>query len=170
MSLPLVLLLLAGFAVLVAVPYAWGAASIIEIPDWMPSFIGLVVALAAIAIASYSLRGLLRVTRGEFEVHSLQAAGGALLLLVVAAMILGLALRLPDPASYEAAIDDDGEITVGPTMFLGSGIVLTVAYAFVAWLGSYLYTHAVTDMEPNRISRRLPNEVDGVGELLRERR
>lgn len=170
MSLPLLFLLLAGFAALVAGPRAWAAASVIEIPDWMPSFIGLVVGLGAIAIASFSLRALLRVTRGEFEVHSLQAAGGALLLLVVAAMVLGLALRLPDPASYEAAINEDGENTVGPTMFLASGIVLAVAYGFVAWLGTYLYTHALTDMEPNRISRRLPNEVDGVGELLRERR
>jgi hypothetical protein len=134
----------------------------------MPSFVGLVVALGAIAIAAFSLSEFLRVTRGEFQVHSLQAAGGALLLLPVAAMVLGLADRLPVPASYEGAINEDGEITVGPTMFLGSGIVLAVVYGFVAWLGTYLYTHGLTDTEPNRISRRLPNEVDGVGELLRE--
>jgi nitrate reductase gamma subunit len=160
---------MAGFSTLVAAPYAWSAAAIIEIPDWMPSFVGLVIALGAIAIAAFTLRVFLRVTHGEFEVHSLQAAGGVLILLIVAAMIVGLAVQLPDPDSYKGAINDDGEITVGPTMFLASGLILTVVYEFLAWLGAYLYTHALTDMEPNRISRRLPGEVDGVGELLRER-
>ena len=169
LALPLLLLLGAGFAALLAAPYAWGAASIIEIPDWMPTFIGLIVAAGALAIASFCLRGFLRITRGEFEVYSLQAAGGVLLMLIVAAMVIGFAIRLPDPTSYEVAIDDNGEIIVGPTMFLASGIVMALAYEGIAWLGAYLYTLALTDIEPNRISRRHRNEVDGVGRLLRER-
>ena len=162
-------LLVASVALLVAAPFAWGAADIIDVPGWMPSFVGALIAGGGLALGMTALLRTLRVTRGDFETHPLQTAAGVIIIVTSAISLISLAMRIGDADTYTSAIDDHGEVTISPAVFLIGGLLLGIFTLAWCWVGTYLYGHAVADLQPNRISERHPGEVDGVGELLRER-
>ena len=163
------LLVLASLVLLIASPTAWGAAAVLDAPAWLPPVLGVIVALAALWIGTYSFRKILRETYGDFEVFGLQLVFGVIMFISGAAMLLGLAVQLPDAGTYERWLDD-GEVVGRSRDYFVFSLIYGVLNIGWVWVGAYLYSHAITNMQPNRISARSPDEVDGVGELLRERR
>ena len=168
--LPPLALGVAALILLVVSPFSWGAAEVLNAPAWMPPVLGALTALGGLAVALYSLRKTLRTTRGDFEVFALQLVFGVLMFISGAAMLVSLAVQLPDPSLYTRFLDENGEYTLSPLGFFVVSLVMGAFNIGWVWAGAYLYSHAVADMEPNRISRRSPTEVDGVGQLLREHR
>jgi hypothetical protein len=163
--------LVAAACVLVGVaPYAWGAGEVIDLPAWMPTAIGLLVASGGLLVGGYSLRKTLRETHGDFEVFGLQTVAGIIMFMSGGLMMLSVASELPDTANYRSMIDDDDEVGISPLGFFVVSLALAAFNIAWVWVGAYLYGHAFSNQEPNRISRRTPGEVDGVGALLRERR
>ncbi len=167
--LPPALLVLACLVLIAVSPFAWGAAKIIEAPDWMPPVLGILTALGGLWVGWFAIQTVRRETHGDFSVFSLQTAGGVLFLAIGVAMFLSLAVQLPDSDTYERAIDDEGKIQISPAGFFVTGLILGAIQTGLAWIGAYVYSHAVTNLSPTRLSVRDPNEVDGIGELLRER-
>ena len=162
-------LVLAALVLLVVSPRAWGAAEVLDAPAWMPSVIGAAVALAGLWVGAYSLRKTRSETAGDFEVFGLQLVFGVFMFISGAAMMLAMAVQLPDAGTYERWLDQDGDFVGRARDFFVISVIYGVLNIGWIWAGAYLYTHAIANMQPNRISRRLPGEVDGVGELLRER-
>jgi hypothetical protein len=132
--------------------------------------LGLIVAMGGFAVAFFSLRHTLRTTRGDFEVFGLQLIFGTIMFLTGAAMMLSLVFQLPDPDTYARVLDDNGEYNASIAGFFILSLLLGAFNIGWVWVGAYLYSHALANMQPNRISARQPGETDGVGELLRERR
>jgi hypothetical protein len=135
----------------------------------MPPALGLLVALGGIWIGTYALRIVLRRTRGPFRVLKLQLVFGVVISLAGAAMMVALADRLPDSATYARALDENGDYTLPASAFFIMSLILGAFQLGWVWVGAYLYSHAITDDQPNRVSERHPGEVDGVAALLRER-
>jgi hypothetical protein len=168
--LPPAFLIVAAVVCLLASPFAWGAAEVIDAPDWAPVATGLLLAIGPLIIGRFALRKTLRDTRGDFDVFGLHVAGGFVMFVSGGLMLFSLVVRLPDSATYAQAINDEGEQTVSTWGFFLLSLVLGAFNVGWVWVGAYLYSHAVSNQQPNRISARTPGEVDGVGELLRERR
>ena len=166
---PLVLLAASGLLMITS-PFAWGAAEVLDAPDWMPPVLGIIVAIGGLSVGFFSLRHTLRTTHGDFEVFGLQLVFGVLMFVSGAAMMLSLVFQLPDTDTYARALDDNGEYTVSVSGFFILSLLLGAFNVGWVWVGAYLYSHAIANMQPNRISARHPGETDGVGELLRERR
>ena len=167
--LPPLALVFASIALVAAAPLAWGAGEIIDIPDWMPPLVGVIIALGGLLVGLTALRKTGRETHGDFEVFGLQIAFGVIMFIAGSAMMIALVFKLPDTDTYAQMITDDGT-HITATGFFVMSVITAAANIGVVWVGAYLYSHAFANMEPNRISQRLPGEVDGVGELLRERR
>ena len=168
--LPPFVLVLASGVLLASSPLAWGAAAVLDVPDWVPAAIGAVVGLAGLWIGLYSLRQTARYTQGDFEIFGLQLVLGVIMFVAGSGIMLTLALQLPDPDLYARTIQDDGDTAIGAVEIVVVSLFTGGLSIGVVWVGAYLYSHAFANMEPNRISQRLPGEVDGVGELLRDRR
>ena len=168
--LPPFVLVLASGVLLASSPLAWGAAAVLDVPDWVPTAIGAVVGLAGLWISLYSLRQTARYTQGDFEIFGLQLMLGVIMFVAGSGIMLTLALQLPDPDLYARTIQDDGDTAIGAVEIVVVSLFTGVLSIGLVWSGAYLYSYATANMKPNRISQRLPGEVDGVGELLRERR
>ena len=167
--LPPFVLVVASIVLLASAPLSWGAAEVLDAPDWIPPIVGAIVALAGLWVGLYSLRHTAQGTRGDFSVFSLQLVLGILMFASGSAMMLTLAVQLPDTDTYARALDDDGSISIGVVELVVVSLVTGALCIGLVWVGAYLYSHAITNLRPNRISARLPGEVDGVGELLRRR-
>lgn len=167
--LPLILWV-ASVILLASSPLSWGAAEVLDVPDWAPPLVGAVVALGSMWIALFSFRTTTRATRGDFEVFPLQLVFGSLMFLSGAATMLTLAVQLPNPDTYVRVIEEDPEVTVGATEIVVVSLLTGLLSIGCVWIGAYLYSHAITNMLPNRISARHADEVDGIGELLRRQR
>ena len=163
------LLVVTSLALLVVSPFSWGAGAPIEMSDWMPPVIGVTAGLGALWVGLAALRKVARATRGDFEVFALQLVFGTLMFIAGSGLLLSLIDRLPDASTYEAFLDDDGEPPAAPAAFFVFSLIWGAFNIGWVWVGSYLYSNAISNQEPNRISRRDPDEVDGVGALLRER-
>ena len=155
--LPPLALVLSGLVLLVASPLSWDAAAIIDAPSWMPPVLGVLVALGGLWIGGFALSRTLTATRGDFEVFGLQTVFGALMFLSGSAMMLSLVVRLPDEATYRSALDDDGQVAISALGYFAVSIVLGAFQVAWVWVGAYLYSHAVTNQEPNRISASHPD-------------
>ena len=166
--LPPIFLVAAGCVLLVVSPSAWDAADNIEAPAWMPPTIGLLAALGGLWIGLYALKATLTATSGDFEVFGLQTVFGVIMFVSGGLLMLSLAFRLPDSGTYAGMIDDDGEVTISSLGFFIVSLALAAFNIGWIWVGAYLYSHAISNQQPNRISQRYPGEVDGVGALLRE--
>ena len=167
--LPPLLLVLAAAVLILASPLAWGAGEIIDAPAWMAPLMGVIVGLGGLWVGLFSLRKTLRSTRGDFEVFGLQTVFGVLMFISGSVMLVSLATQLPSESTYARALDDDGQIQISALGFFASSMLLGAFQIGWVWIGAYLYSNAIDNQAPNRISARHPDEVDGVGVLLRER-
>lgn len=163
------ILLIASIVLLVVSPFSWGAAEVLDAPGWMPPALGIITGFGGLWIGVYSLKRVARATRGAYSVFGLQLIFGTVMFLSGAILLLWFATQLPAEATYERALDDEGEYTLAPAWFFIVSLVIGAFQLAWIWVGAYLYSNAFTNQQPNRISERDPNEVDGVAELLRER-
>jgi hypothetical protein len=164
---PPALLGVAAMILLVTSPLAWDAGRNADLPAWTPPALGAFVALLGLLVAIFSLRRTLRETDGDFEVFGLHLVGGLLTFIFGAVMMVSLAIEIPDSANYTESSDRIGPSGRG---FFVMSLVLGAFNVGCIWVCAYLYSHAISNLQPNRISARLPGEVDGVGELLKESR
>jgi hypothetical protein len=167
-SLPPLLLLLAGLAMAVATPFAWGAGAHAGLPDWMTASSGALFATPALYISGKTLLQVMRRTDGEFTVISLQLVLGVFLFIVLGFIEVVLAFRIADPRTYDSLITEDGEIHTPPTSFF---LITLIGTAFAAaWLsaGAFLYANGLLE-DGSRFVRSL-DEPDLMAEFLRGRR
>ena len=174
LTLPSAILVFVSGALLAAAPLAWGDADAIDAPAWMPVAIHGIVALAGLWIGIHAFRSVWRATHGRFDVARIQAALGLLMLATGTSLVLALLITIGDFGVYEGSLVEsrpDGTIErVSPAAAFLGGLVYAAAMTAAAWTGAALYANAITNMQPNRISARHPDEIDGIGELLKERR
>lgn len=163
-----VLLLAGSIVLLAAAPFSWDAGAVLELQPWMPPFIGCCMAFAGIAISLFAIRVVAARTRGDFELLPIQLAFGVFMFIAGAALQLTFASQIGSTATYERALDPNGEPEVSPAMFMfGTAVLAGMTLAWV-WAAAYIYVNAITNLQPNAISMRRPGEVDGIGELLKE--
>jgi hypothetical protein len=166
---PPALLVCASLVLLVASPFSWDAAEIADLPAWIPPALGILTGLGGLWVGAFAFQRTLRETRGDFEVFALQLAWGVIMFISGSLMMLGLTDRLPDPDTYAHLLDDNGNRTITPNDYFAFSFLFGLLQIGWVWVGAYLYSHAMSNLAPNRISARRPDEVDGVGVLLRER-
>lgn len=164
-SLPPLVLLLAGLVMLAVSPFAWGAARHVDIPAWMTTFAGVCFALPAIVIGLATLLRVLERTNGNYEVLKLHLAGGGLPLFMAIAEV-ALALRIADPATYDALRDEVSGETLSPGAFLVYTLLPAAIAALATGMMAYIYAEGFQERRQSRFDKR-PGEVDAVGELLR---
>jgi hypothetical protein len=167
--LPPFILVAAALLLLISAPFSWDAARIIDAPAWMPPVTGILIGLGGLWIGWYSLKHIARATRGAFEVTGLQTLFGLLMFLSGTFMLFSLVTRLPSASTYRSGLDENGEIVVSALGFMAVSLIIGALQLGWIWAGAFLYTNAVTNMQPNRVSARDPNEVDAIGKMLRER-
>ena len=97
---------------------AWGAAEAVELPAWMTTLAGLIIALPAAVTGAVGVHEVRKRTTGDFGADQRALAGGAVWLLAAAAAVLLIASRLGDPATYDPLRDEDGNPEVVPLAFM----------------------------------------------------
>jgi hypothetical protein len=161
-------LLLASVIMLGAALAAWGAGKDVDLPPWMTTLAGLVLAAPALATGGITYLQIRERTRDDFEVDGLGLIVGGAWLLLAAGLVIMVALRLADGSTYDALRDEDGEVVVVPLAFLFFTIVGTFFFGVAMAPGAYLYSIAVRPGRPSRYERRA-TERDNLGEYFRGR-
>ena len=156
--------LFGAVAVVVGSVLAWGAGRHVEQPDWTPTFAGLSFAIPGLLISGFCFKEAFRRTRYRFTTSALQLASGVLFLLLGSAFEVALALRLPDPDTYDTLRHPDGTFT-SPFEFLAVTLLGMVLVCGVIAATAYVYARAITADVPTRHDRRA-DEVDAMGEIL----
>ena len=158
----------AGIAALAGAFLAWGAAEHVEIPAWMPTFVGICFAIPAIALGFISLRSVWYTTREGFTPNWLLLIPGAFALLLAIAVVAGLAAVIADPATYDNLRDADGTINTSPSGFLFIGLFAAIVLACGVALPVALYGNGVTPDVRTKFDRA-PDEYDAMADLLKGR-
>jgi hypothetical protein len=166
--LPPSLLFVASIVVAVAAIDAWGAAEPVEIPAWMTTFAGLLIALPGVATGIIGFYETRQRTRGDFGADQRGLASGALWLLTAALAELFVAARIGDPATYNPLRDEEGNPEMVPGAFLMFTIVGSFVFGALVAPSGYIYSQAIWPERPNRFRRRV-NERDYMGEYFRGR-
>ena len=163
--------LLVASALLMAVvsPFAWGAASGYEIPNWMTTASGLAFAAAGALIGGLSLRSVLSRTRHEFRAFGFHLIAGTALTLFATVSELYLAARITLESTYTTLRDEQGRIVITPTEFGLYTVFGIVVISLIIWAGAYLYCQAISDTHLSGAAVRPVDEPDAIGEILRSR-
>ena len=160
-------LLSGGISLLLASPFAWGAAAHVQVPSWMTSFVGVAFALPAIAIGLLTMHRIIAATRAEYQLMKLHLPPGLILLLLGAAA-LNLASRIGQEETYNSLRDANGRISTTPDAFLAVSL-LTLAFAtLLAACCAYMYGQAVLPVRRTKFDRR-DDEPDPLGQMLNQR-
>ena len=149
-------------------PGSWGAAESAALPDWMPAVSAVFFAVCSLAIGILTLRGVWERTSSGYAVFAFQLFFGAWLMLVCGLVLLVLATRIAEPSTYESLLDENGRPNVTPEGFAFINLWVTIFVAIFVAFCAYLYCEAIT-YRAKRVERP-PDEVDGVGEMLRRTR
>lgn len=165
LAMPPFLLTLAGGTAVIASPFAWGAGSHVELPDWMTTFFGLLFGATAIAIGFVTLRDVLRRTAVAFSTIQIHLPLGVVLVFV-AVMLLILTTRIGDPNTYDSLRDSRGEITMSAPAFFITTVLGTAIIAAMASACAYVYSQALS-REQSRFTKR-EGEQDVIGKMLEE--
>jgi hypothetical protein len=161
-------LLVAGVAMLIVAPFAWGKGDHAGLPAWMPSLAGVGFAAPAALLGFAVLREVVRRTRTGFSVLTPQLIIGAFAMAFAVFMVMALATRLADSSVYDSLLNQDGSPNTSPGGFL---FICLFASAFVAGgvaFASYIYVQAISIELPSRFDRRA-GDADPMGEMLRGR-
>jgi hypothetical protein len=182
------MLVVAGLALLVCTPLAWGVGSRAGLSDWQPPMVGLAFAVPSIVFGAATLRGVDRKARLRCTVHLLPLLFAVPILFGLALAVAGLAVSLPDPSTYNSLVEAPAVTAealpsvvaaqrgvqlqgdLSPAGFLA--IALLVIGFLVAWMSAacYVYTSAFTAEPRMRFESRQEQEIDGVGMMLRGQR
>ena len=158
-----------SFVLVGAAILAWGAGEAVELPPWMTTLAGVIVAIPAAAIGAIGFSQVRKRTRGDFFVSNpVTLSVGAAWLLVAAATELLVALHIGDPATYDPLRDEEGNPEMVPLAFLYVTLVGTYVLAFLMAPGAYLYSQMLTPGRPKRFAKR-PDERDLMAEYFRGR-
>jgi hypothetical protein len=166
---PPLLLLISGLGMAAVAPFAWGAGSGADLPDWMPAVSGALFALPAVWVGLSTVRESLRRMSGGFSVFHLQLACGLFLFFILALVEVALTARIADPATYDSLRNGDDSLKTTPLSFF---LVTLVSTAFAsAWLsvGAYLYGQGITSEKAMRFERAW-DEPDVMEDFLRGQR
>src|SRR3972149_5558499 len=132
---------------------AWGAGRHVEQPDWTPTFAGLSFAIPGLLISGFCFKEAFRRTRYRFTTSALQLASGVLFLLLGSAFEVALALRLPDPDTYDTLRHPAGPST-RPFGFRAAALRGSVPVWAVTAATAWAYARASTPAVPPRHDRR----------------
>jgi hypothetical protein len=165
---PPLLLFVSALVMAVSAIGAWGAAEAVEIPAWMTTFAGLIIAGPALATGAIGFFETLRRTRGDFGADQRGLGSGALWLFAGAIAQLLVAARIGDPSTYDPLRDEDGNPEVVPGAFMMITVVGSFVLGALIAPSGYVYSQAVWPDRPNRFRRRA-NERDYLGEYFRGR-
>ena len=148
---------------------AWGAGRAIDMPDWLPPAVGSLIALTGLCISGLSLREVLRSTRVAFSVHIFQMSAGLCGFTFACLLQILIAVQVGSPATY-AQFSGPSGVSISPEAFAVYTLAGALPVMAIAGLFAWVYARGITDCRPNRVSERQPDEVDGIGRLLEERR
>ena len=152
----------------IAAVSAWGAAEVVEIPAWMTTFAGLLIALPAALTGAFGFYEARNRTRGDFGADQRGLASGALWLLTAALAELLVASRIADPATYDPLRDEEGNPEVVPGAFMMITVVGTFVFGALIGPSAFVYSQAIWPERPHRFRRRA-NQRDYLGEYFRGR-
>lgn len=162
-----VVLIVASFTLLTLSPTVWASEESRVEPPWLPVLSAAIMGLVGGVVGLYALREVLRRTLGDFEVFGLQVYFGVLAFPVGALIQFNYipVLNFIMQTTENDPLDQSGTgilafslLTLGGCFLLG-----------IVWCGAYVFAQAITNHRPNMLSQRGPNEIDGIGELLKER-
>ncbi|HXH20900.1 MAG TPA: hypothetical protein VNN10_02645 [Dehalococcoidia bacterium] len=143
---------------------AWGAAEILQFPDWTPTVAGLIAVFATGTPNLFLLRGLVRLTRRPVSVSAWQLPFAALTSAAFAALNVLLALRLPKESSYTHLLEN-GE----PVVTAGAAVAFAAVVGFVSLVlvqaSAFLMQSAVQSNAGTRFDKS-GREPDAIGALL----
>jgi hypothetical protein len=166
---PPTLLVISSIVMLVASPFAWGAATYVHIPAWMPTGAGVAFGAAGLVIGGWTLLGVLRRTRREFHAFGFQLIVGAFLMVIATLLELGLASRITDSSTYSNFVDENGKILVTTTAFVVYTLFGIFVMSALTTMFGWMYVQAITDAHVSGAALRRPGERDAIGEILRSR-
>lgn len=159
---------LTSLAALFVAPFAWGAGDGMGLSPWMPPLTAVVFALPCLFLADRCLRVINQRTNAGFDLSPLLMVYGVLMMLVAIVVMVTLAVSVADPSTYERLESSDGEPALSPVAYMLSTVAMAGLVSVLLAAGMANYTGAIAENRPSRHDRR-EGEVDGVGELLRQR-
>src|SRR5262249_8727006 len=142
---PPALLSASAILMLVMAPFAWGKASFVHIPAWMPTGAGLAFGIAGLAIGGRTLLNVTQRTRREYSAFGFHLIVGTGLMLLATVLELGLASRIANSSTYSSFVDSSGRVQVTSAAFavytVAGIFMLTALTGMFAWI----YAQAITD-------------------------